>query len=226
MTKIYYVEDELDLSEIVRKILEKEGFDVTVFYDGESAIKHIDADVDLWILDVMLTGKLSGFDLIKEIKAVKPDMPVIFTSARDQVLDKITGLELGSDDYLAKPFSNKELILRVKAILRRNQKTKEITEYDEYTIIVDRREIKFNDETIHLTNKEFEMLLVFLRNRNEPISRDSLLEKIWGDEEHKNERVVDDLLRRLRQKLPLLRIETIYGYGYRLLWSAWAWVFN
>lgn len=216
--KIYYVEDERDLSEIVRKILGKEGFDVTVFYDGESAIKHAgEKNVDLWILDVMLTGEVDGFDIIKEIKKHNPEMPVIFTSARDQALDKIMGLELGSDDYLAKPFSNKELILRVRAILRRNKKFKEVTQYDEYTILIDKREIQHNDHIINLTNKEFEMLLVFIQNRNEAISREILLDKIWGDIEFRNERVVDDLLRRLRSKLPLLKIETIYGYGYRLL---------
>lgn len=218
--RIYYVEDEKDLSEIVRKILVKEGFDVTVFYDGESAWEKIgDKDVDLWILDVMLTGKIDGFNLIKEIKKQNPETPVIFTSARDHALDKIMGLELGSDDYLAKPFSNKELILRVKAILRRNQKYRDITQYDDYTILIDKREIKYLDDTITLTNKEFEMLLVFIQKRNEPISREELLEKIWGEVDFRNERVVDDLLRRLRYKLPLLKIETIYGYGYRLLWE-------
>src|SRR5690554_2215320 len=171
MVRIYYVEDERDLSEIVRKILVKEGFDVTVFYDGETAWKHInDKNIDLWILDVMLTGEIDGFDLIKEIKKQHPEIPVIFTSARDHALDKIAGLELGSDDYLAKPFSNKELILRVRAILRRNQKYKDITQYEDYTILIDKREIKYNDETINLTNKEFEMLLAFIQNRNEPIS--------------------------------------------------------
>lgn len=215
--KVYYVEDEVNLSEIIRKYLVKEGFEVTVFSNGEDAIRHVYDYVDLWILDIMLTGEIDGFELIKEIKDKNPQTPVIFTSARDQDLDKIKGLELGSDDYLAKPFSPKELILRVKAILRRNQNQHSIITYDEYSISIEKREITHGSEIIDLTNKEFEMLLVFLKNRHEPIERKMMLEAVWGEKYHNSDRVVDDLLRRLRQKLPLLRIETIYGYGYRLL---------
>lgn len=216
--KIYYVEDEKDLSEIHRKYLERENYDVTVFYDGETAMKHVGENVDLWILDIMLTGKIDGFDLIRAINEENPNAAVIFTSARDQALDKIKGLELGSDDYLAKPFSPRELILRVKAILKRKQAHSGFINYSEYSIALDSREIKHNDKTIELTNKEFEMLLVFLKNKQMPIERETLLEAIWGKNYFGSKRVVDDLLRRLRYKMPLLRIETIYGQGYRLLW--------
>ncbi len=215
--KIYYVEDERDLSDIIRKYLTKEGFNVSVFYDGESAIKHAADKVDLWILDIMLTGNIDGFDLIQEIKNKNPEASVIFTSARDQALDKIKGLELGSDDYLTKPYSPRELILRVHAILRRQKQRPTKINYGEYEISIDSREIKFENENIELTNKEFEMLLVFLKNRQQPINRNLILETIWGENYVGSDRVVDDLLRRLRAKMPLLRIETIYGYGYRLL---------
>ena len=114
--KIYFVEDEKDLSEIIKKYLEKEGFSVKVFLTGEEAMKHVDDQVDLWILDIMLPGDVSGYDLIKKIKEKNPNAAVIFASARDHELDKITGLELGSDDYIAKPYSPRELILRIKAI--------------------------------------------------------------------------------------------------------------
>lgn len=217
--KIYYVEDERDLSDIIRKYLTKEGFNVSVFYDGESAIKHAADKVDLWILDIMLTGNIDGFDLIQEIKNKNPEASVIFTSARDQALDKIKGLELGSDDYLTKPYSPRELILRVHAILRRQKQRPTKINYGEYEISIDSREIKFENENIELTNKEFEMLLVFLKNRQQPINRNLILETIWGENYVGSDRVVDDLLRRLRAKMPLLRIETIYGYGYRLLWE-------
>ncbi|MBN3491059.1 response regulator transcription factor [Acholeplasma equirhinis] len=215
--KIYYVEDEKDLSEIIRKYLARENYDVTVFYDGESAMPHIADQVDLWILDIMLTGEIDGFDLIQSIKKVNPEAAIIFTSARDQALDKIKGLELGSDDYLAKPYSPRELILRVKAILNRKNARPGHMMYSEYTISLDSREIRHNDQLIELTNKEFEMLLVFLKNKQQPIERQMLLESIWGKNYVGSDRVVDDLLRRLRAKMPLLRIETIYGYGYRLL---------
>jgi len=216
--KIFYVEDEKDLSDIIKKYLVKEGYDVTVFHNGEEAIKHAgDTSVDLWILDIMMPGQIDGFDLIKAIKRANQHVAVFFTSARDQALDKIKGLELGSDDYLAKPFSPKELVLRVQVILRRNQATVAVIHYDNYAISVENREIAYEDQIIDLTNKEFEMLLVFLKNRGEPIERQLMLETIWGKEYYGSDRVVDDLLRRLRQKLPLLRIETIYGFGYRLL---------
>ncbi|CDR31515.1 Transcriptional regulatory protein CssR [Acholeplasma oculi] len=215
--KIYYVEDERDLSEIIRKYLTRENYDVTVFYDGETAIKHAADTVDLWILDIMLTGEVDGFDLIKAINQSNPDAAIIFTSARDQALDKIKGLELGSDDYLAKPFSPRELILRVKAVLKRKNSRPGVISYSDYSIQLDSREIRHGDKQIELTNKEFEMLLVFLKNKQQPIERTLLLETIWGKNYVGSDRVVDDLLRRLRSKMPLLRIETIYGYGYRLL---------
>lgn len=216
--KIYFVEDEVNISEIIRKYLTRENYDVTVFYDGETAMAHVGDSVDLWILDIMLTGEIDGFDLIKAISKENPEAAVIFTSARDQALDKIKGLELGSDDYIAKPYSPKELMLRVKAVLKRKNSRPGHMTYSDYSIQLDSREIRHGEKLIELTNKEFEMLLVFLKNKQEPIERKLLLETIWGKNYVGSDRVVDDLLRRLRSKMPLLRIETIYGFGYRLLW--------
>ena len=217
--KVYYVEDEKDLSEIIRKYLTREGYETSVFYDGETAMKHIDDPVDLWILDIMLTGEISGYDLIKALKERQNPAAVIFTSARDQDLDKIMGLELGSDDYLAKPYSPRELILRVKAVLKRhfNYQASEVVQYAGYEINVTRREIKHPDQIIDLTNKEFELLLFFLKNMNVAFGREEILKHVWGDNYYGSDRVVDDLLRRLRHKMPELKIETIYGFGYRLL---------
>ncbi len=216
--RIAYVEDEKDLAEIIRKYLVKEGFDVTVFHDGESAMEHIRDPYDLWILDIMLTGEISGYDLIKGLKEEESRSAVIFTSARDQDLDKIMGLELGSDDYLAKPYSPRELILRVKAILRRHQPgTSETVNYGPYRINLTKREINDGEQLIDLTNKEFELLLFFIKNINTAFPRDLILKHVWGDNYFGSDRVVDDLLRRLRHKMPELKIETIYGYGYRLL---------
>lgn len=217
--KIYYVEDEKDLSEIIRKYLVREGYETTVFHDGETALEHIADPVDLWILDIMLTGEVSGYDIIKALKENHSPSAVIFTSARDQDLDKIMGLELGSDDYLAKPYSPRELILRVKAVLKRHQiaQTSEMVSYGDYEINITRREIKDGHEFIDLTNKEFELLLFFIRNMNQPFAREDILKHVWGENYYGSDRVVDDLLRRLRHKMPLLKIETIYGFGYRLL---------
>jgi two-component system, OmpR family, response regulator CssR len=217
--KIYFVEDEKDLSEIIRKYLVREGYETTVFLDGEHAMEHINDPVDLWILDIMLSGEVSGYDLIKALKTSGSPASVIFTSARDQDLDKIMGLELGSDDYLAKPYSPRELILRVKAVLKRHAQASasEIVTYAHYEINVTRREIRTGSQMIDLTNKEFELLLFFLKNLNQAFGREQILKHVWGENYYGSDRVVDDLLRRLRHKMPDLKIETIYGFGYRLL---------
>lgn len=217
--KIYFVEDEKDLAEIIRKYLVREGYETTVFHDGENAMLHIDDQVDLWILDIMLTGEVSGYDLIKALKEKNNPAAVIFTSARDQDLDKIMGLELGSDDYLAKPYSPRELILRVKAVLKRHQtaQVSEVVRYGVYEINITRREIRDGHQMIDLTNKEFELLLFFIKNINQAFAREEILKHVWGENYYGSDRVVDDLLRRLRHKMPELKIETIYGFGYRLL---------
>src|SRR5690554_1736887 len=216
--KIYFVEDEQDLSEIIRKYLEKEGFSVRVFLNGEDAMKHVGDNVDLWILDIMLPGKYSGYDLIKEIKEKNPNAAVIFASARDHELDKIQGLEMGSDDYIAKPYSPRELILRIKAILKRTKRgSPTVYNYEGYEINIEKRTILDNGKQVDLTNKEFELLLFFLENKNQPFKREQILKHVWGEDYYGSDRVVDDLLRRLRNKMPHLKVETIYGYGYRLL---------
>lgn len=216
--KIYLVEDEFDLAQIVKKYLEKENFEVKVFLTGEEAMLHVEDDVDLWILDIMLPDDINGYDLIEAIKQKRPNQAIIFASARDHELDKIRGLELGSDDYIAKPYSPRELVLRVKAVLKRTAKgSGGIVKYDSYEINIEKRTIRFNEENVDLTNKEFELLLFFLENQNMPFSRDQILTHVWGIDYYGSDRVVDDLLRRLRNKMPLLKIETIYGFGYRLL---------
>lgn len=215
---IVYVEDAFDLSEIIRKYLTREGYQVHVFDNGEEALSMLDKTVDLWILDIMLKGEITGYDLIKKIKEKNPKQAIMFTSARDQDIDKIVGLELGSDDYLAKPFSPKELMLRVQAILRRTHPYAEgIIEYPPYLIDTNKRTITEDGVNIELTNKEFEMLQYFLNHPNTPLEREKILKQVWGDNYYGSDRVVDDLLRRLRQKMPDLKIETIYGFGYRML---------
>lgn len=217
--KIYFVEDEKDLSSIVTKYLIREGYDVSPFYDGESAMKQVSDSVDLWILDIMLPGEISGYDLIKEIKEKNPNAAVIFTSARDQGVDKIMGLELGSDDYIAKPYSNKELLLRVKSVLKRtNLLGSDTLKYDPYEISLSKREIYHNGEKISLTTKEFDLLSLLVKNKNVILERSEIINSLWGDDFAGRTRVVDDLMRRLRSKMPHLRVETVYGVGYKFLW--------
>ena len=218
MKTIALVEDEKDLNNLIKTYLEKEGYNVVSYYDGESAINNINNNIDLWILDIMLGDNISGYDIIKKIREECTMVPVIFTSARDKDLDKIIGLELGSDDYIAKPYSPKELVLRVNNIIRRvysKEKTK--LTYKDYSIDLEKRMVLLNNTSINLTTLEFDLLYMFVTNINKSFSRDDILNNIWGENYFGTDRVVDDLVRRLRKKMPELDINTIYGYGYRLL---------
>ena len=215
---ISVVEDEKTLNNLITKYLEKEGYNVTSYYNGDTAIKDSNKDYHLWILDIMLGDDISGYDIIKKIREDNNDVPVIFTSARDKDLDKIIGLELGSDDYITKPYSPKELVLRVNNIIRRvyTKERQKIT-YKDYIIDLDKRMAFQGDEDLNLTTLEFDLLYMFVTNKEKSFSRDDILNNIWGENYFGTDRVVDDLIRRLRKKMPLLDINTIYGYGYRLL---------
>lgn len=214
---IYLVEDELSLNQILTAYLKKEGWNVLSFYNGEEARRKIQAEPHLWILDIMLPD-IDGYQLLREIKAKNENIPVIFISARDEDLDRILGLEMGSDDYLAKPFLPKELVIRAKKLLTRvyGKTTSSIIRYGNYSINEDTRKITENDrDEIILSAKEFDLLLLFTKHIGQAFSREELLSEIWGDDYFGSDRVVDDLIRRVRKKVPGLRIEAIYGYGYR-----------
>ena len=214
---IAIVEDEKDLNELVKRYLEKEGYEVRSYLTFDEASVHTnDDDVNLWILDIML-GEKSGFDLIDEIRAHAPDVPVIFMSARDKEFDRIIGLEKGSDDYITKPFSPKELVLRVNNIIRRTYKDEnQRVDVDGYEIDENQRMVFHGDEQIELTTKEFELLMLFVNNKGTAFPRDEILSKVWDTNYYGSDRVVDDTMRRLRKKMPELSIRTIYGFGYRL----------
>ncbi len=218
MFQICLVEDEMDLSNLIKVYLEKENYHVIQFDKGHDALDYIGKKVDLWILDIMLKDEVSGYDIIKAIRKADPTVPVIFTSARDQDLDKIIGLELGSDDYLAKPFSTKELVLRVNNIIRRvyKQDKNSIIYYGNYTINLEKRVVMEGEKEIKLTTLEFDLLLIFVEHIGKSYERDSILTLVWGEDYYGSDRAVDDLVRRLRKKMPDLKISTIYGYGYRL----------
>ena len=218
MYRICLVEDEKYLSHLIKSYLEREGYEVICLYNGESTYNYIGKEViHLWILDIMLGDSISGYDIIKKIRETSVDVPVIFTSARDQDLDKIIGLELGSDDYITKPYSPKELVLRVNRIIKRvYNNTTDIIHYENYDIDLSKRVVLENTKEINLTTLEFDLLLMFLNNKNKSFSREEILKNIWGNDYFGSDRVVDDLVRRLRKKLPKLNINTIYGFGYRL----------
>ena len=186
---ICVVEDEKDLNNLVAQYLRKEGYEVRSYYTYEDANAHVaDDDVHLWIM-----------------------------SARDKEFDRIIGLEKGSDDYITKPFSPKELVLRVNNIIKRAYKDdNNRISIDGYELDEEQRKIFYDNEEIELTTKEFDLLMMFIKNKGIAFSRDKILENVWDENYFGSDRVVDDTLRRLRKKLPNLNIHTIYGYGYRL----------
>ena len=214
---IAIVEDEKDLNELVKRYLEKEGYEVRSYLTYEEASAHTsDDDVHCWSLDIMLDDK-SGFDLIEEIRMQSPEVPVVFMSARDKEFDRIIGLEKGSDDYITKPFSPKELVLRINNIMKRTYKE------DANRIVVDGYEIDEAQRLVFekgreldLTTKEFDLLMLFVKNKGTAFLREQILEQVWDVNYFGSDRVVDDTLRRLRKKMPNLSIHTIYGFGYRL----------
>ncbi|MCC5437922.1 response regulator transcription factor [Clostridium botulinum] len=219
--KVYLVEDEKSLNVLLEKYLQREGYEVTTFFNGSSAIERIKDVPDLWILDIMLPD-IDGYQIIKAVKENNKNTPVIFMSARNEELDRVVGLELGSDDYLSKPFLPRELIIRTNKLMERiyeksNNSMDIITNIGEYKISKRQRAVFFGEKEIQLTNKEFELLNFFVDNRNNVISREQILISIWGEDYFGSDRVIDDTIRRLRKKMDKLDLETVYGYGYKLV---------
>ena len=214
---ICVVEDEKAINDLVNQYLKKEGYEGRSYYTYEEASAHVgDDDVHLWILDIMLDDK-SGVDLIEEIRLQGKDIPVIFMSARDKEFDRIIGLEKGSDDYITKPFSPKELVLRVNNVMKRvyrNDNNRIMV--DGYELDEEQRKVFDGGKEIDLTTKEFDLLMMFIKNKGMAFNREAILTNVWEENYYGSDRVVDDTLRRLRKKLPNLNIHTIYGYGYRL----------
>ncbi|MDU6856022.1 MAG: response regulator transcription factor [Zhenhengia sp.] len=215
MITIGIVEDETNLRDIVKGYLEKEGYKVYAFPSAEEARDYLDYEIHLWILDIMLPGQ-NGFDFMEDVKEKSPQVPVIFISARDQTFDRILGLEKGGEDYVTKPFSTKELMLRVKRILERCYGEDEVVTIADYQIEFNTHKVYDEGEPLELSNREYKLLCLLYKNLGRPFTRDEILNHVWEQGYFGNDRVVDDLVRRLRKKMPRLKMETIYGYGYRL----------
>ena len=206
MPKILVVDDERPIAEIIKYNLQKEGFEVQTVYDGEEAIKMVHKmNPELIILDIMLPKK-NGFDVLKEIR-VQYVMPVIMLTAKEEENDKITGLDLGADDYIVKPFSNKELVARVNANLRRvklsniNEEMKsKIISVGNLTIDMNTFEVSRDNQIIDLTNREFDLLKYLFLNPDRVFNREHLLKEVWGYE-FGDLRTVDVTVRRLREKI-------------------------
>ncbi len=220
MYRIGLVEDEKVLNDLIKTYLEKEGYEVITFTKGQDTLDFIEKNnnIQLWILDIMLEDDVTGYDIIKKIRSISDEVPIIFSSARDQSIDKIMGLELGGDDYIAKPYSPRELVLRIKNMLKRvYNKDFHKLKYDDYEIDIEKRIVHYKESNIELTTLEFDLLLFFINNKGKSLNRETILDNCWGEDYFGNDRVVDDLIRRLRKKMKNLKINTVYGFGYRLV---------
>ncbi|MFL0166100.1 response regulator transcription factor [Candidatus Clostridium helianthi] len=212
---ILIVEDDEAISNLIRISLGMAGYQCKQVYDGMEAFNLIKQEsFDLILLDIMLPG-IDGFELMKRIKSL--NVPVIFLTAKNGLADKITGLKSGAEDYIVKPFETVELLARIEIVLRRYSKNNNCIEFKRLKIYEDERIIKNGDETIDLILKEFELILLLLKNKNMALSREYLLEKIWGYEYMGETRTIDTHIQKIRKKLDIANnIKTVYKIGYRL----------
>lgn len=223
MTKILVIDDEQAILDLIELILKREKFQVATASDGKSGLRVFESfNPDLVILDIMLPDT-SGHEVCKEISK-RRKTPVIMLTAKDDIVDKVLGLELGADDYMTKPFDARELIARIKAVLRRLARNDEVKEnkVGDYELMVDleNKTVLKRGSLVELTPKEYELLEVFIRNPQRVFSREELLQKVWGYDFMGDTRVVDICITRLRKKIEddnsnPKHIITVYGFGYR-----------
>lgn len=215
MIKILIVDDEMPICDLIDMNLSAAGYSCVAVQDGLSAIDEIEKNTfDLVLLDIMLPGA-DGYDVMEYIRPYK--VPVIFISAKHEVKDRVRGLKLGADDYLIKPFDVTELLARVEAVLRRYNKTDKIITLGDVEIDVDARRVTRCGSPIPLTSKEFDLMLLFVENRNIALFRENLYERVWDDEYLANSRTLDLHVQRLRKKLGWEKnLVAVYKVGYRL----------
>ena len=222
--KIYVIDDEIDLQEILKVNLTKEGYDVMAFPSAEKALDSIDKNrPDLIVLDIMMQG-ISGYDFCKKMRS-EPDyksIPIIFLSAKSEEFDKVLGLELGGDDYVTKPFGIKELISRVKAIFRRSeireQNTGDVLKYEGIELDADKYQLKVDGKPVKVTKTEFNLLYLFLKNPGKVFTRDNIINSVKGDDIYVIDRTIDVHIMNLRKKIGKYKdlISTFSGVGYGL----------
>ncbi|WP_238859298.1 response regulator transcription factor [Clostridium sp. YIM B02569] len=212
---ILILEDDEAISNLIRISLGIAGYECKQVFDGMEAFNLIKKEsFDLVLMDIMLPG-MDGFELMKRIRGL--NIPVIFLTAKNGLVDKITGLKSGAEDYIVKPFETVELLARIEIVLRRYSKNNNCIEFKRLKIYEDERIIKNGDETIDLTLKEFELILLLVKNKNMALSREYLLEKIWGYEYMGETRTIDTHIQKIRKKLDIGdNIKTVYKIGYRL----------
>lgn len=224
MDKILVADDDLNICELLRLYLEKEGFEVVMAHDGEEAVAKFESEKpSLILLDIMMP-KLDGWQVCRQIRQ-KSDCPIIMLTAKGETFDKVLGLELGADDYVVKPFDTKEIVARIKAVLRRSgpagNTTGEVKEvsYDKLTVNMTRYELKVDGKVVDAPPKELELLFHLASNPNRVFTRDQLLDEVWGFEYYGDSRTVDVHIKRLREKLEGVSdqwsLKTVWGVGYK-----------
>jgi len=226
--KILIVDDEKNIRDLVKYNLEEAGYEIFEAADGKTALEKLDKNIDLVILDLMLPV-LNGLEVCKRIRNNNQlhNIVIIMLTAKDEELDRVLGLEIGADDYITKPFSVRELRARIKAVLRRTKKSfteskneqNDLNKYNLGELVLDTQsyEVKQSGKVLNLTPKEFELLRFMVSNVNKVLTREILLEKIWGYQYSGDTRTVDVHIRRLRKKIGQEHIKTIRGLGYKLV---------
>ncbi len=215
MIKILIVDDEKPICDLIEMNLSAAGYSCVAVQDGLAAIDAVEKNTfDLVLLDIMLPGA-DGYDVMEYIRPFK--VPVIFISAKHEVKDRVKGLKLGADDYLIKPFDVAELSARVEAVLRRYNKTDKVIALGDVAIYVEVRRVTKDGSPVPLTSKEFDLMLLFVENRNIALFRENLYERVWDDEYFANSRTLDLHVQRLRKKLGWEKnLVAVYKVGYRL----------
>ena len=216
MIRVLIVEDEKPISDLIKLSLSKAGYSCTCAYDGTTAANILEEEhFDLALLDVMLP-EVSGFELMEYIQPT--GMPVIFITAKNSVDDRVKGLRMGAEDYIVKPFEVMELLARVEVVLRRYQKTEDVLTVGELTIDMRSLQVQRNGETILLTKKEWDLMLLFAQNPGAALYRETIYERVWGGEYPVGSRVVDLHIQRLRKKIGWEdKLQTVNRVGYRLV---------
>jgi len=220
-TSVLVVDDDVNICELIRLYLEKEGFEVLAVHNGKSAMDvFADSAPNIVILDIMLPG-MDGWQVCREIRKIS-NIPIIMLTAKGETFDKVLGLELGADDYIVKPFDPKELVARVKAVLRRYERTNfDVKEVVFPNLVINKSTyvVKLNGKEIDLPPKELELLYFLASNPNKVFTREQLLENVWGYDFYGDSRTVDVHIKRLREKLDqpgqVWQLKTVWGVGYK-----------
>lgn len=213
---IYLVDKDEAFCRVTSYCLEQEGWRTQIFASADTAVEQVQDCPGLWIIEADNEG---GFDLMRKVKAETQPVPVLLIAQRENLLDRVLSLELGCEDLVLKPFSPRELVLRIKRILADKtvaENRRAVDSLQDYMIKWQERIVMDHGQTVSLTSKEFLLLECFYWHKGLALSREQILRHVWGEGYYGSDRVVDDLVRRMRRKLSRLRVETLYGYGYRL----------